>query len=448
MEGAIYGFSPKKNAPSEAKRFIKEYGLSSSASIFAGGRTRETIMDRFLRTHGKICLAFIDNLIEEISKGNVDIPKSSSSPKKATSSKGAVNPKKNKTMQSDIDPRVVFVVHGRNIKARDALFQFLRSIDLRPLEWSDAIERTGKATPYVGEILDVAFAAARAVVVLFTPDDVAMLDEKYRNDDDEKYETELTPQARPNVLFEAGMAMGRNPDKTILIELGRLRPFSDVGGRHIMKLKDTVASRQDLAQRLKRAGCAVNLVGTAWHGEGTFALEETSLDLPKFKVSIDDVYNLLSTQVKPSRDALKQRQKLAKELVDNCKLWSAELIATFDKAVKKWTKKKNGKQAARKEIESLQKGFLKLDYWSLRSTSPILLFLKKDNKFNNFAESCANFYESALNVKRIAYENIEDSSGLVSLRKNGISKIVNAWKEEVERMMEEVNVEYLKVKII
>ena len=45
-------------------------------------------------------------------------------------------------------------------------------------------------------------------------DDLAKLRDIYLIKD-EKPE-EFTPQARPNVLFEAGMAFGRNPDKTKL----------------------------------------------------------------------------------------------------------------------------------------------------------------------------------------------------------------------------------------
>lgn len=51
------------------------------------------------------------------------------------------------------DRRVVFVVHGRNDGARKAMFEFLRSIDLRPLEWSQAVKATGEAAPYVGQVL-------------------------------------------------------------------------------------------------------------------------------------------------------------------------------------------------------------------------------------------------------------------------------------------------------
>lgn len=177
-----------------------------------------------------------------------------------------------KDMQRQVDPRTVFVVHGRNSKARKALFQFLRSIGLYPLEWSQAVEKTSKASPYVGEVLDAAFSVAQAAIILFTPDDVAMLQEPYRGEKEADYETELTGQARPNVIFEAGMAMGKFPDRTILVELGELRPISDISGRHVVKLNNTVAKRQELANRLKTAGCLVDLLGTDWHEDGHFEI--------------------------------------------------------------------------------------------------------------------------------------------------------------------------------
>jgi len=42
---------------------------------------------------------------------------------------------------------------------------------------AQAIALTGKGAPYVGEVLDAAFSAARAIVVLQMPDDVAYLHE-------------------------------------------------------------------------------------------------------------------------------------------------------------------------------------------------------------------------------------------------------------------------------
>lgn len=179
-------------------------------------------------------------------------------------------------MADATDSRNIFVVHGRNLEARNSLFRFLRSIGLRPLEWSQAIQFTGKVSPFIGEILDVAFSTAQAVVVLMTPDDVAQLQEPFRSPHDPSYESQLTGQARPNVLFEAGMAMGRNPERTILVELGALRPFSDIAGRHTVRLNNDSATRQELAQRLETAGCAVDLSGRDWHTEGDFNPQSAS----------------------------------------------------------------------------------------------------------------------------------------------------------------------------
>ena len=166
--------------------------------------------------------------------------------------------------------REVFVVHGRNMAARDVLFDFLTAIDLHPLEWSEAVQLTGKPMPYIAQILDAAFSNAHAVVVLMTPDDEARLIDTLQSENELPYEKSLTGQARPNVLFEAGMAMGRHPERTIIVELGELRPFSDVSGLHVIRLNNSTQRRQELAQRLKAAGCPVNLDGTRWHTVGDF----------------------------------------------------------------------------------------------------------------------------------------------------------------------------------
>ncbi|WP_431277136.1 TIR domain-containing protein [Leifsonia poae] len=165
-------------------------------------------------------------------------------------------------------PERVFVVHGRNGAVRDSMFTFLRALGLRPLEWDQAVALTGEGTPYIGDVLDVAFESAQAIVVLFTPDDVAYLRREYAHDDES--ETEPRGQARPNVLFEAGMAMGRNVKRTVLVELGDLRPFSDVGGRHAIRMNNSPQMRKSLAERLKTADCPIDLSGTDWLTAGDF----------------------------------------------------------------------------------------------------------------------------------------------------------------------------------
>ena len=79
------------------------------------------------------------------------------------------------SMHVEPDPRQVFVVHGRDTAARGALFAFAHSIGLEPIEWAKAVQMSGEATPHIGTILNTAFEAARAVVVLLTPDEIVHL---------------------------------------------------------------------------------------------------------------------------------------------------------------------------------------------------------------------------------------------------------------------------------
>ena len=214
--------------------------------------------------------------------------------------------------------REVFVVHGRNESARRALFTFLRVIGLQPLEWPKAVKATGKTAPYISEVLNIVFSKPRAIVVLLTPDDIAQLKYPLQNSDDPSYETELTGQARQNVLFEAGMAMAGNQDRTIFVELGYVRPFSDIAGIHRIPLDNGSECRQELAQRLQAAGCPVDLDGTDWHTAGDFGAALKSVEaspgpagrsqqqpsaVPTDQLS-DEARKLLLAAAEDERDAL------------------------------------------------------------------------------------------------------------------------------------------------
>lgn len=171
------------------------------------------------------------------------------------------------------DPKRVLVVYGRNEKARKAMFELLRAVDLDPFEWGEVVKETKKGSPYVGEVLDEAFSKAQAVVVLLTGDDIAYLREEYRNPDDALHEETPTPQARTNVIFEAGRAFGTHPDRTVLVELEKekTKPFSDIVGRHVVKMSNRPEKRKDLVDRLRTAGCDVRIEGrTDWMSTGDF----------------------------------------------------------------------------------------------------------------------------------------------------------------------------------
>jgi predicted nucleotide-binding protein len=164
----------------------------------------------------------------------------------------------------------VFVVHGRDNVAREAIFAFLRAVGVKPIEWTSALAMSRKGSPYIGEILDTVFAKARAIVVLITPDDLAQLRPDLLTPSDKPYERTPTGQARPNVLFESGMAFATHADRTVMVQLGNVREFSDIAGRHVVHMSNEYAKRQELAIKLRNAGCDVDTMGTDWVNAGDF----------------------------------------------------------------------------------------------------------------------------------------------------------------------------------
>lgn len=174
------------------------------------------------------------------------------------------------------DTQKVFVVHGRNGQLRDDFFAFLRALNLQPIEWSEALKLTGKATPYVGEALESAFKNAQAVIVLLSPDDEVRLSPALWKPKEDEIEKNIQMQARPNVLFEAGMAFGTHPDRTLLIEVGQVKAFSDVAGRHVVRLSDSSEKRNEIVERLRNAGCAVSTIGNDWLRIGSFKVVRES----------------------------------------------------------------------------------------------------------------------------------------------------------------------------
>ena len=170
------------------------------------------------------------------------------------------------------DPRKVAVMHGRDSRARQWMYDWLRRIGLEPLEWSQLIARTGKATPYSGEAVEAAFELAQAVVVLLTPDEIGVLHPELNDPD----ANDDGAQPRLNVILEAGMALQSHQDQTVLVEIGATRPISDLGGRNTVRLAGEPDGLNELANRLKGAGCPVNRSGSDWLWAWGFILPSIS----------------------------------------------------------------------------------------------------------------------------------------------------------------------------
>ncbi len=205
-----------------------------------------------------------------------------------------------------INKKQIFAVHGRNEKIRKSMFDLLRAFKLEPIEWEQAITMTGKPNPHIDEILFTGMQNAQAMLIIFTPDDLAMLNPKFHKENDQQWEKNLTGQPRPNVIFEAGMGYGKDPDRTILIQIGEIRPFSDISGRHVLKFKGTPSDRNNLANRLRLAGCEVNTEGSDWLTIGDFIIEENTSNPRMIEKKSNQINQPEQTTV----------QRLLEELVD------------------------------------------------------------------------------------------------------------------------------------
>jgi predicted nucleotide-binding protein len=162
----------------------------------------------------------------------------------------------------------LFVVHGRDIQLNEDMFAFLRSIGLNPMEWSQAVRAAKGANPNVTDVVKGALQKVQGVIVLFSPDEEARLKSKFRGPKDGK---SLEGQARPNVIFEAGIALGAHHEKTLLVEVGDVRKISDIAGMHILHLDNKATSRKELAQRLKnKLKFKVDTSGDSWLTVGNF----------------------------------------------------------------------------------------------------------------------------------------------------------------------------------
>jgi predicted nucleotide-binding protein len=167
--------------------------------------------------------------------------------------------------------RNVFVVYGRDEPARRAVFEFLRAIGLRPLEWEVLVRATGKGAPSLSETVRTGLAMTRAVIVLMTPEDVVRLHPELHEKNEAEAETEAALQARPNVLLELGMALAAHPNGTLVLMFGDHRPVTDLGGINFIRVSDTPGCRRKIAGRLQQAGCLVDESGQDWLSAGNFA---------------------------------------------------------------------------------------------------------------------------------------------------------------------------------
>jgi len=141
--------------------------------------------------------------------------------------------------------RKVFVVHGHDEAAREAVARFLDKLDLEPVILH---ERPNKGrtliTKFREESTDIGFA-----VVLMTPDDQGA----------EAGVPAARPRARQNVVFELGFFIGAyGPEHVAALVKGNIEHPSDFHGVVYIDLDDAGGWKRQLGRELQAAGFEID----------------------------------------------------------------------------------------------------------------------------------------------------------------------------------------------
>lgn len=179
----------KKYAPNEANNFIRK-----TIHFAMVGKMNEHPYSAFMRQDGNLCNAFIEDLIDAVSDGYVEIAEndlSKDSPEHPKENSLKPQSKTSTNMQIQIDSKNVFIVHGQDNEAKESVARFLQKLDLEPIKLHE-LPNAGKTIieKFEHHSNEVGYA-----VVLLTPDDLG------RNKNNKM---DLQPRARQNVIFELG----------------------------------------------------------------------------------------------------------------------------------------------------------------------------------------------------------------------------------------------------
>jgi predicted nucleotide-binding protein len=151
----------------------------------------------------------------------------------------------------------VFVAHGRDEQARGAIFGFLRTLGLRPLEHEQLVAGTGAAPcPSGSDDIAHAIAKAQASVIVLTPDNMGETHQGPHRRGDAP-EAGAVRHAELNVLVTLGMALAIHPERTIILIAGDYQPASDLASLNYITLSDSPECRGEIVIRLRLAGCPV-----------------------------------------------------------------------------------------------------------------------------------------------------------------------------------------------
>ena len=139
----------------------------------------------------------------------------------------------------------VFIVHGHDNAAREAVARVVSKLGLIPIILHEQPNRGATIIEKFERHADVGFA-----IILLTPDDEGRA----------KGEEKLSERARQNVILELGYFVGRLKRKRVMVlRKGDVEVPSDIFGMVYEPLDDAGAWRFKLGAELKAAGYSIDL---------------------------------------------------------------------------------------------------------------------------------------------------------------------------------------------
>lgn len=124
-------------------------------------------------------------------------------------------------------------------------------------------------SPTIMQVIRKGLEESRAIIALITPDELAVLRPELHREHDNGSDRQRW-QARPNVLFEAGMAFAlAGEERTLILVAGCAELFSDVIGFQCHRIPQNAIDRELLKKTLITMGCRIRDT-PHHHGEGNF----------------------------------------------------------------------------------------------------------------------------------------------------------------------------------
>lgn len=154
-----------------------------------------------------------------------------------------------KLVEQTLRGRNVFIVHGRDITARERVELCVHNMGLYPVVLQN---EPGYTEPIYNKL--EAYSNVAFVIVLMTPDDTGGL---------QAPDLELHPRARQNVIYELGYFMGKYGKRHIAVLMSEhvdlFKGFSDFYGVEYISFDKADKWKQTLYQRIKATGLEVRM---------------------------------------------------------------------------------------------------------------------------------------------------------------------------------------------